>query len=148
MQFGKVNSFLQSCRNAVTHSASLWDENTHPHTCVAVCPWAWGHVLMTFAQFLDFLTPSPNDCIFTQPHIPSFLTASAFKVPPSLCRHHMCMPPKTFDCGGGTCDETTTCFVSSVSASSGEQVDDRRRKRRDKTVFRVFHGCQMAIARF
>ena len=52
---------------------------------------------MTSAKFSDFLTPSPLLCIFTQPPLLSFLTASAFGVPPSpppsLCRHHMYMPP-------------------------------------------------------
>ena len=40
-----------------------------------------------------FSTPSPLVCIFTQPPLLSFLNASAFGVPPSLCRHHMYKPP-------------------------------------------------------
>ena len=41
-----------------------------------------------------FFDPLPLVCIFTQPPLLSFLTASAFGVPPSpsLCRHHMYMP--------------------------------------------------------
>ena len=40
-------------------------------------------------------TPLPPVCIFMQPSFPRFLTASDFGVPPtpSLCRHHMYMPP-------------------------------------------------------
>ena len=37
----------------------------------------------------DFFDPPPLICIFTQPPLQSFLIASAFGVPPSLCRHHM-----------------------------------------------------------
>ena len=51
---------------------------------------------MTSAKFSDFWTPSPLVCIFTQPPLLSLLTASAFGVPPppSLCRHHIYMPPQ------------------------------------------------------
>ena len=38
---------------------------------------------MMSAKFSDFLTPSPHVCFFTQPPLLSFLTASAFEVPPS-----------------------------------------------------------------
>ena len=39
----------------------------------------------------DFFTPLV--CLLTQPLLLSLLTASAFGVPPSLCRHHMYMAP-------------------------------------------------------
>ena len=49
-----------------------------------------GHVHMTSTNFSDFLIPLPS----LHFHTTSFtLTASTFEVPPSICRHHMYMPP-------------------------------------------------------
>ena len=53
------------------------------------------NVHMTSAKYLDFFIPSPLFCIFTQPPLVRFPTATALEVPslpPSLCRHHMYMP--------------------------------------------------------
>ena len=60
-----------------------------------------GHVHMTSAKILGFLTPPPLVCILDQfivlnsRNLPYYICFWGTPLPPSHCRHHMYMPPDT-----------------------------------------------------